>query len=757
MGPRLWWNGSRSSRDRVVPHRVRIAASLLQVPTAAAINDMHTFLCGVTEGDARYQPEFYRQSWVPDLFSTSQACRILSEALDHSDSLPLSMVMEQLLDAGRGCTPETRSVLAALATKAASTTLNKPTPPWHACAARWGCPGHLKEISGFQPVYSIKRPPILLLVTGDHTTLAQEELMRHIHQGITQGAVVCNSFVLRGMVHSQPVKKRRTKDQQQQQRQRQHQRTSANASDGDASPYEFQKWSKLQSNGNDALTVGWMQDSLRERGVVYLTDIDADDEHTAAASAAWNDKTEAVVRQLVGEQTFSGFLLRHCLHRSPGVHRPSFFALFSPDGGHVTSPHHNESHRVAAWHLLLRHPKPASNSMEVCNSNGNGMSAPSSHLVPSSVSMSRASPESIAQIHQALTAKSKVIAGSDHLLDGIDADGGSRSRKSSARDLYPGSVSLAFGELTEDSSSKVLKALAMTSSSRLLDVGSAFGRFCIHAALGSPPGVSVTGIEAGIKRAQLASQFLEQLTQEHSAIMAPVRPQIKLIHGDILNHLPELFAHSHVFLFDARFVDSTWHILAHLLSYLGGVTEQVVISCQPLHTCNADLVCGDPVSLTLSGGKQSFMAHVYRVSSRMKHRHAVEVFESPVHGLGVRAVRVIRAGQTILRVVGEEIYDTTFAQKSDVAKQGMYPYLTRMHSLDKRGERAFLHALDVSRYINSHVNTPHTQNVAFKAVDSELYVVAVREIGRGEELLHHYENWTTNGERPWLTDQDLLQ
>ena len=88
--------------------------------------------------------------------------------------------------------------------------------------------------------------------------------------------------------------------------------------------------------------------------------------------------------------------------------------------------------------------------------------------------------------------------------------------------------------------------------------------------------------------------------------MAPVRPHIKLIHGDILNHLPELFAHSHVFLFDARFVDSTWHILAHLLSYLSGVTEQVVISCQLLHTCNADLICGDPVTLTLSGGKQSF-------------------------------------------------------------------------------------------------------------------------------------------------------
>ena len=750
---RLEWardfSGTGPEVAETEPYRIGSAASLLQVPTAATINDMYTFLCGATEDDARYQPEFYRQSWIPDLFSTSQACRILSETLDHNDSLPLLMLMEQLLDAGHRCTPEARAVLAALATKAASTALNKPTPSWHACAARLGCPGHVMDVSRFQPVHSIKRPPILLLVTAAHTTLAQEELLRHIHQGITQGAVVCNSFVPMGKLHSQPAKKRRTKDQQQQQR-----RTSASPSDGDASPYEFQKWPKLQSNGNDTLTVRWMQDSLREQGVVYLTDIVGDKERIAAASAAWNDKTETMVRQLVGEQTFSGFLLHHCSHRSPGVHSPSFYALFSPDGGRITSPHHNESHRVAAWHWLLRHPKPESSSMEVCNSNS--MSAASSHVVPSSVSTCRASAESISLIHHAMTAKSKVIAGSDHLLDGIDADGVSRRRKSSARDLYPDSVSLAFGELTEDSSWKVLKALAMTSSSRLLDVGSAFGRFCVHAALASPPGVSVTGIEAGIKRAQLASQFIEELTDEHNTIMAPVRPHIKLIQGDILDHLPELFAHSHVFLFDVCFVPSTWQILAHLLSYLSGVTEQVVISCQPLHTCNADLVCGDPVSLTLSGGKQSFTAHVYSVSSRLKHRHAVEMFESPVHGLGVRAVRVIRAGQIIMRVLGEEIYGTTFAQKSDVAKQGMYPYLTRMHSLDKQGERAFLHALDVSRYINSHVNTPHTQNVTFKAVERELYVVAVREIGRGEELLSRYENWPTDGERPWLTDEDLV-
>jgi hypothetical protein len=40
----------------------------------------------------------------------------------------------------------------------------------------------------------------------------------------------------------------------------------------------------------------------------------------------------------------------------------------------------------------------------------------------------------------------------------------------------------------------------------------------------------------------------------------------------------------------------------------------------------------------------------------MKHRHAVEVFESPVHGLDVQAIRALRAGQTIMRVIVDENY-----------------------------------------------------------------------------------------------------
>ena len=102
------------------------------------------------------------------------------------------------------------------------------------------------------------------------------------------------------------------------------------------------------------------------------------------------------------------------------------------------------------------------------------------------------------------------------------------------------------------------------------------------------------------------------------------------------------------------------------------------------------------------------------------------------------------------------MYNTTFMQLPDISKWRMYPYLTRVEGLDKPGKRAFLHTLDVSRYINSCANTPHTKNVMFKRVGDELLVVAVRDIRRGEELLSDYENWTTDGQLPWATDEDMM-
>ena len=128
--------------------------------------------------------------------------------------------------------------------------------------------------------------------------------------------------------------------------------------------------------------------------------------------------------------------------------------------------------------------------------------------------------ESLSIIYKAIAAKSDMYAGSDHLLDDVVAGAGRKS--SSARELYPGSVSLAYGELTEECCKRVFHALQLTPSSRLLDIGSAFGRFCVYAALAT--GASVTGVEAGIKRAKLASQFLDEIVRSHSAIVAPFAP-----------------------------------------------------------------------------------------------------------------------------------------------------------------------------------------------------------------------------------------
>ena len=137
-----------------------------------------------------------------------------------------------------------------------------------------------------------------------------------------------------------------------------------------------------------------------------------------------------------------------------------------------------------------------------------------------------------------------------------------------------------------------------------------------------------------MNRAQLASDFLDQLTEQHSDIMQPIRSAIRLTRGNIVSQLAELFAHSHVLMFDVRFPEPTWRIIAHLLSYIHGVRDQVIVSCQKLDTCNSDLVAGRAVSLQLSevmGGASSFTGHVNTVDPVLQRRHAVEVFRSSVH------------------------------------------------------------------------------------------------------------------------------
>ena len=299
----------------------------------------------------------------------------------------------------------------------------------------------------------------------------------------------------------------------------------------------------------------------------------------------------------------------------------------------------------------------------------------------------------------------------------------------------------------------VLAALGLTASSRLLDIGSAYGRFCVHAALAAPRGAMVTGVEVGKKRAELASAFVDTLTAEHADIMLPVRDSIKLVCGNILDHLPELFAHSHLFIFDGRFTQSAWCALAYLLSYLAGVTGQVIISCQDLAKVNSDLVRGRSVPLELAevmGSSQSFTAHVYTVDSAKKRCHTVEAYPTAAHRLAVRAVRALRAGQTIMRVEGSPVTHGWFNRQKAVAKREAYPYLTGLPALDRPGERTFLLALDVTRYIRRSTDTQQPCNVTVVPAGTEVYVVAVCDIPCGAELVMRSGGVGSEDERLWL-------
>ena len=213
---------------------------------------------------------------------------------------------------------------------------------WHECSDRFGCPSHTAHlrVSGQHCVDSIIRPLLLFAVSIDSAQQQEHEaLVRRVHRSVVNEEVVCNSFTHaagRRLVGERTAAQRDASWTQ---------RTKFNSWPNTADP---------DSAGSaDKLTARWTRETLDARGAVYLTDIVR---HSAELGP---DTAELMARKLIGEQTASGFLLRHCRHKGAGVHSPSFFALFAchEEGEEAcfTSPHHNESHRIAAWHLLLRH------------------------------------------------------------------------------------------------------------------------------------------------------------------------------------------------------------------------------------------------------------------------------------------------------------------------------------------------------------------------------------------------------------------
>ena len=414
------------------------------------VSAIHAFLSGVGVHDPSYQPEYWRQSWIPDLFSSTRACQLLSDAIDH-EQLPASMIVQHLLEMGRVDDAQTRAALSQLATRSVSSSKTERGPSWHACHARYGCIGQPAAGSAYQRVRDIRRAPILLSPAACDAAHAdvQVRLARHVHQGVAgKGHVACNSFVPAPAV-SQPAaaaaKKQRVAKQQ-------REPMAGSVAGFGVSGYEYAQW-KPQSNGDTALTARWMQDSLRQRGAVYLTDCTSRARDVETRSQ-WEQQADAMVRELVGDSVAGGFLLRHCLHHSAGVHSPSFFALFSTAAAHISSPHHNESHRVAAWHLLLRHSEtgplisaPVSRRPMAAASLPQPVRPPPSPRSSSrrtGLDRCRVTAAAVSVVYGSMALQSWLSGGNDHMLDEVTAS--SRRRVvSEPSDRYPNSVSLAFG------------------------------------------------------------------------------------------------------------------------------------------------------------------------------------------------------------------------------------------------------------------------------------------------------------------------
>jgi hypothetical protein len=271
------------------------------------------------------------------------------------------------------------------------------------CRTDFGCPVLLMPLlarsasSPFQQLLSICRPPVLL-ATPDESREAQLTISGMVHQAICAETVRCNSFLSPelGVVGAEP---------------------------------EYRTW----SDGRDALRLGWVQEALAQRRTVYLTDIVS---RTSLQPAAdWKQQADGLVAQLLGRHMTTGFLLRHCSYPTPGVHSPSYFVLFcdaaaSDSDVALTSPHHNESHRCAAWHLLLRHPKPVDVRVD-----DSCVALPDSPAAPVSTDRSVVT----ATILRALAAKTDIHEGNSVLEVGMTSTSvrGRRSASSpTAKDLY---------------------------------------------------------------------------------------------------------------------------------------------------------------------------------------------------------------------------------------------------------------------------------------------------------------------------------
>ena len=150
-------------------------------------------------------------------------------------------------------------------------------------------------------------------------------------------------------------------------------------------------------------------------------------------------------------------------------------------------------------------------------------------------------------------------------------------------------------------------------------------------------------------------------------------------------------------------------------------------------------------TLALTGGTESFQSYVFSVDQRRKNTHAVEVFRSRVHGLGLRTTRAVMEGQRLCAVIGDVMECAALRAKKPVSKKMLYPYLLPT-GVDKS---CVLHVVNVARFLNSSAGTGQLPNVCFLPGTSHdrLWIIAIRPIAMNEELLADYPvyDWCTNG------------
>jgi hypothetical protein len=210
---------------------------------------------------------------------------------------------------------------------------------------------------------------------------------------------------------------------------------------------------------------------------------------------------------------------------------------------------------------------------------------------------------------------------------------------------------------------------------------------------------------------------------------------LRLIHGDILHHLPGLFDVTHIYSFDWVIPSTVKMILLHLLAFMSRTESQLkvfitTIDSIPLQYGRLMHMTDHNFLLHMSQAKshKSKTMHVYCVTSTDNDdTMAIAICrrddddDGQQQQLYVRAMKRFLCNEIIVRsVVTDHYYSSS---------NGYHIYRQFMLGRD-------LHILDATRYIAVVVDDVRLANVMFKRLDDHpICLVATRNVASGEELL----------------------